>query len=217
MEVYRTLPLRPNSEDIRVLELEWSEDEDAPIAGTIRVVCLAERPSYFALSYTWGEETRSNSITCNGYSISVTENLYLALRRLRKTEKKAFWIDQICIDQSDLEERDHQVSFMFSIYHMAENVCVWLGEHRDSTGCGLKVAQDLASSLGTALDGDQFLELLPDGVPAEIDPSRAFFQLYENPWFLRCWVVQEVTARPNPVAYLGDHEFDWNVRKYTDG
>jgi Heterokaryon incompatibility protein (HET) len=38
-----------------------------------------------------------------------------------------FWIDAICIDQSSIAERSHQVSRMKEIYKTAKEVVAWLG------------------------------------------------------------------------------------------
>jgi len=45
----------------------------------------------------------------------------------------AFWADGICIDQSNLKERGHQVALMGQLYRKATLVCSWMG--RDKYGC----------------------------------------------------------------------------------
>ena len=40
---------------------------------------------------------------------------------------KYFWIDAICIQQSDVSERNHQVRMMGLIYKRAAFVLAWLG------------------------------------------------------------------------------------------
>ncbi|KAF3799365.1 hypothetical protein GCG54_00001407 [Colletotrichum gloeosporioides] len=63
--------------------------------------------------------------------ISVTENLFHALRRIRAHQmfaEEALWIDAICIDQSFTEERNHQVRIMGKIYTDCTNGLVWLGD-----------------------------------------------------------------------------------------
>lgn len=211
MEMYKTLPLRMDSKDIRVLELQASEVDNASINGTLKVVSLTTRPSHFALSYTWGEAKFDHSIICNGFSFPVTQNLCLAPTRLRKTGMRVFWIDQICINQSSLEERDHQVQFTFSIYQAAESVCVGFGMHQENAELGVELAHRLWKNMGTALDVEQISELLGSDETLQKNTIGAFYQIYESPWFQRCWVVQEVVARPNRVAYLGRYEFDWKM------
>jgi hypothetical protein len=61
--------------------------------------------------------------------MTVTKNAYLALRDLRcQREDRVLWIDALCIDQSNDEERGQQVQQMGSIYSKAERVFIWLGE-----------------------------------------------------------------------------------------
>ena len=94
---------------VRLLELEPGDGDE--IHCKLRNVHLGdERVQYEALSYTWGTPILRQFIWCDGKVLPVTQNLYNALRRLRQTnEKKLLWIDAICINQEDLEERNHQV------------------------------------------------------------------------------------------------------------
>lgn len=53
-------------------------------------------------------------------SFSVTDNLHAALTQLRGEEHALpFWIDQICINQCDLDEKANQVGLMTSVYDQA--------------------------------------------------------------------------------------------------
>ena len=84
---------------------------------------------YEALSYTWGINKTTKQIILNGKRFMVTENLYSALQYLRfKNEDRILWIDAICIDQTQIAERNHQVRHMASIYRDADRVLFWLGE-----------------------------------------------------------------------------------------
>lgn len=104
---------------------------------------------YEALSYAWyvspsyertdkGPKLRWNSsytILCNGIEVSIWTNLWLALRRIRyRKSSRVVWADALCIDQSNVEERNQQVLVMSSIYSRASRTLVWLGEDaQDST------------------------------------------------------------------------------------
>jgi Heterokaryon incompatibility protein (HET) len=81
--------------------------------------------SYEALSYVWGFLSSSESLRCDGKSISITPNLRDALRKLRLVDRhRALWVDQICINQSDKDEKSSQVA-------LAEQVIAWLGPNPD--------------------------------------------------------------------------------------
>jgi hypothetical protein len=59
----------------------------------------------------------------------MTKNLYSALLRLRHSETdRTLWVDALCINQSDLDEKGQQVSLMREIFKRAGKVTMWLGE-----------------------------------------------------------------------------------------
>ncbi|KAK8034897.1 heterokaryon incompatibility protein-domain-containing protein [Apiospora rasikravindrae] len=125
-------PLDSSKDEIRLLRILPSASHTAPLELQLDVFSLQSGESNFqALSYTW--ETPSESgvrgITLCGRPHSVTANLYAALRRLRqKTASRAMWIDAICINQDDLEERAAQVALMKQVYSKAREVLIWLGD-----------------------------------------------------------------------------------------
>lgn len=93
----------------------------------------SRRLCYDALSYTWatenGDATLSHSIMLDGRSLNITQNLAEGLRRLRScTSWRRLWVDAVCINQNDPNERTAQVAMMFDIYKLAQNVVIWLGE-----------------------------------------------------------------------------------------
>lgn len=72
---------------------------------------------YDALSYTWGTGPRSKHILCNGKRMQVTETLLAALHRFRRPHHEVtLWIDQICICQERVKERNQQVQMMGDIF-----------------------------------------------------------------------------------------------------
>ena len=75
------------------------------------------------------------SIELNGQQVFVGENIWWALYHLRQNSQEiVLWVDAICIIQNDISERNHQVLKMETIYTNAEEVFVWLGRGRTSTG-----------------------------------------------------------------------------------
>ncbi len=102
------------------------------IECTLAHVAFGDNPEYKALSYAWGDGTVKRTILLNGTKFEVGNNLAAALVNIRGLESagempQAIWIDAICINQSDLEERGRQVRLMPNIYARAERVLVWLG------------------------------------------------------------------------------------------
>ena len=101
---------------------------------------LDNHPPYFALSYTWGSPTPNYAIYLDGAELGVTNNLKDALFQFREIFKRPnpkrpqfWWIDAICINQSDDQERSWQVQQMQEIYRGAESVMIWLGVAANSS------------------------------------------------------------------------------------
>jgi hypothetical protein len=93
----------------------------------------------------------------------VREDLFHALEMLRATyskpwsqeprtllnETRLIWIDAICINQKDVQERNHQVRIMSTIYKCAESVRVWLGGWTNEDGDAFKLMREILQALGT--------------------------------------------------------------------
>ena len=117
----------------------------SPVECTLSVVALPEDtsepwPEYKALSYAWedrssilntlGGQSRHAIISCNDCQVNVPLNLFAALVRLRQKNDAAamLWVDYLCIDQSDMSERNEQVALMQEIFSHSSEVLIWLGE-----------------------------------------------------------------------------------------
>ena len=153
-ERYEYSPLR-NHASIRLLTLL-----PAAVGTPLRchiIECQGRSDTtYEALSYTWNDPVFPEAIyVCDTAdqkerSVPITENLYNALRRLRATVPRTLWIDALCIDQSNLQEKGHQVAYMGRIYCEASCVIVWLGEDQiyPRTKANLLRGSDTFSNLG---------------------------------------------------------------------
>ena len=92
-------------------------------------VTLSNLPDYEALSYAWDSQEPDHKVSCDGKELAITANCNGALNRFRWTNRpRILWVDSICIDQSSLEERGHQVRLMGDVYSKANLVLIWLGE-----------------------------------------------------------------------------------------
>ncbi|KAH8679558.1 heterokaryon incompatibility protein-domain-containing protein [Tricladium varicosporioides] len=109
-------PLNRARSEIRLVCLKLSLNKSTPLLCELRHVSLDESSSYEALSYTWGAKAQTHLITLNGSNFPVTVNLYLALWTLRQEHNDYFiWIDAICVNKNDMEERSHEVLRMLQI------------------------------------------------------------------------------------------------------
>ena len=122
--VYNNFYLDPSRREFRLLSVSsgsWTE----PVKCTLHKSSLNIRPNYRALSYTWGDASDRQTITLNGQFFSVTSNLANALHRIRGIggHKWYWWIDALCINQSDASEKSHQIQMMRQIYSSCQEVC----------------------------------------------------------------------------------------------
>lgn len=181
-----------------------------------------QRP-YIALSYCWGplDEYRyivvahasrkvggPESDDIHEQLFAVTSNLEIALKAIRRRDQPIpIWIDALCINQVDFEERAYQVSIMSAIYANAACVYVWLGlgseqaiasqaikaifeakERGQQDGGPLSSYSEL-QVVETLLKNGEFIGKSPLTQDHALDLIGNFFS---NPWFRRVWVLQEV-------------------------
>ncbi|KAL7621616.1 hypothetical protein AAE478_008942 [Parahypoxylon ruwenzoriense] len=155
--------------------------------------------TYDALSYTWGDLTRSNEITVDGNVLGITENLHEALLNLRSpTEARDLWVDAACIDQENIQERNHQVQMMKSIFSAASSVIVWLGDAEGSVRATMEMILNYNWS-----KGKRDLFKYPQ------QAIRGIVELFRRPWWKRIWIVQEVVAAQELVVLLGRTVLPW--------
>ncbi|KAK0736757.1 heterokaryon incompatibility protein-domain-containing protein, partial [Apiosordaria backusii] len=113
----------------RLMYLKPLSNDPTVIHCTVRAVPLDSAPPYEALSYVWGSQTRSRPINVNGVEIRSKKSLYTALHDLAPDEGvRILWADAICIDQTNDEEKVHQVGLMRQIYRNATAVLAFLGD-----------------------------------------------------------------------------------------
>lgn len=85
-------------------------------------------------SYTWGFDWSQYIIKLNEAKFSTRENLWFFLRQLRRSREHEYkWTDAMCIDQSNVPEKNAQVPLMGRIYENAARVFVWLGQEADQS------------------------------------------------------------------------------------
>jgi hypothetical protein len=126
------MPLNENCIRIVHLQPRSTKRHGEEIECSLTHVAFGDRPQYKALSYAWGKSTNTRTILLDGIRVTVGDNLAAALVNIRGLqsageEPQAIWIDALCINQSDIEERSRQVRLIPFIYARAQLVLVWLG------------------------------------------------------------------------------------------
>jgi hypothetical protein len=201
-------PLNRETKEIRIIVLQPSKDISAEPVCEIYHVPL-ESAEYFAFSYVWGDSEDTRPISLDGKILRVTANLELALRQVRHEENPIpFWIDAICINQEDVEERNYQVGQMREIYANALLVLAWIGpqlsdREEKAFDLLLQIAEHFAKD--KALVTDETSAWIADSVSSEFQNCSwlPLLELLERPWFSRVWVVQEVVVSKKVTIQCG--------------
>ncbi|KAJ4138561.1 hypothetical protein NW768_002404 [Fusarium equiseti] len=118
----------------------------------------AAQPVYEALSYTWGLEIATSPLSVEAIgdgtepshrgSLCIGKNLDEALRHLRYPHSsRTMWIDALSIDQSDIEERNHEVKRMGDIFRLATRVVAWMGPAFKGSTLALATLKDIAQNI----------------------------------------------------------------------
>lgn len=119
----------------RLLSIKPAQSELAEVYCDLVRRPLYEADSHYsALSYSWGRDLRLDTIYIGRLSreFRITRHLLRALRRLRHaTAPVCVWVDAICIDQMDLEEKAAQIPLIAQIFNQAKEVVIWLGDRID--------------------------------------------------------------------------------------
>ncbi|KAK0643690.1 heterokaryon incompatibility protein-domain-containing protein [Cercophora newfieldiana] len=134
-------PLKPD--EIRLIHISsgpWSSPLECTLQTASLVTDGQARPAspsmpFVALSYTWGPQSPSLQlpIKINNTTARIGRNLYIALRYYRHCGLELpIWVDSICINQDDLDERGEQVGIMDAIYSSAKEVIAFLGSGVDA-------------------------------------------------------------------------------------
>lgn len=210
----------------RLLTIHEGEYDD-DIAVDLDVVDLGKgapsHPEYEALSYVWGSEAKPCTVFVGEHkrTIPITENLDEALRHLRYPDRpRHMWIDSLCIDQGNMEERGRQVANMSHIYWNAPRVVVWLGPEDDDSDLALETLEDIGSRIEvdwklaritgvTELDDEQWGEDATY-LPLSGEQATAILGLMQRPWFERIWIRQEVfQANEKSLVVCGTKAVAW--------
>jgi hypothetical protein len=163
----RLLKLLPTENDPKNLRCELFE-------YSIQISDQLSHP-YEALSYVWGSEDKPQSIIIDNQTLNITKNLYALLLRLQNYScSRIIWVDAVCINQKDEEEKQYQIPLIAEIYARANSVVVWLGETEDNSDQALEAIR---------LAGEKSMKL-----PNIELHQQAILQLLQRQWFRRIWV-----------------------------
>jgi hypothetical protein len=220
-DLYEDRPLSAVTRAFRLLLLEEGP-VNAKITARLEDWSLDNHPAYQALSYTWGNTTykddagqvqnqnqEERGIRIDGQRFVVAKNLHEALLCLRVAHQPRYlWIDAICINQSDVVEKSHQIRLMKDIYAEAESVIVWLGrsdQHSD-------IAMRLISNINRTHDRRQRLDKIRDTLRSRhYSFEAAYTDLFRRSYWGRTWVIQEIFSAKKISLQCGQLVISWKA------
>jgi len=179
---------------------------------------LSDRTAYEAMSYCWGTQDADCAISGGMLAgVRVSEHLLQALMRLRlPSSDRLVWIDALCVNQHNNQERTHQLNLIPRIYENAVRTIIWIGDFRTSEQCerGFTAGKDSVNTL-----------CVPSIYPAtehekaDDDLSMYLSQLQgrdisagcSDVWWQRLWCIQELYfSRQDASVYIGPHAVPWD-------
>jgi hypothetical protein len=181
--------------EIRILQLAPGSKDDT-LVGELSIANIEDDTIYYdALSYMWGDPAPVGTIYLSGKALSIASNLTIALRHLRYAEKPlVIWIDAICINQQNYDERAKQVQLMRKLYNRANTVRIWINEPGIDRDCDAVVALQNFPEVGFD----------PDGILKSMGENPSFWGpvsvIFENEYWDRVWY--ETTSKLFKLAFL---------------
>ncbi|OCK74131.1 hypothetical protein K432DRAFT_256377, partial [Lepidopterella palustris CBS 459.81] len=124
---------------VRLLELEPGNFAD-DIVCHLQPASLDDHPTCVAFSYAPDESSTLMPISCNGIRVKAKQEIFALLRSVRlPAEGHLYWVDELCINQSDFQERNHQVRIMKDIWRRASLVAAYVGEETEDTPAAMEI------------------------------------------------------------------------------
>ena len=194
---------------IRLLDLQPASSFEDTLCCHLRQARLDDKQTYEALSYTWGEGKANCELQIDGATLLIKPNLEAALRFLRSdSEVRTLWIDAICINQRNLQEREQQIPLMRDIYHEASEVVAWIGEKDRADSAALDIEELQYRVIDATEEFATFK--LENFITVLLRTMMSAMVLLRRPWFSRCWVIQEVARAQRLVLQCSDKKVRWS-------
>jgi hypothetical protein len=148
----------------------------------------------------------------NSTRLPITPHLQEGIKALQSLatpfgpqQLQRLWIDAICINQAENNEKAGQIPLMGFVYSSAKRVMAWLSPAADGSDRCIKEMPDFSRKLQdwdrSVLSPSQFQAA---GLPGIMDPVwTSFAHLLARPWFNRLWVFQEAVLAKDLLLVCG--------------
>lgn len=224
-------PLSNSGSQIRLLQVCENEDENQDVLRfSITVQNLPEARNFIAISYTWGNEQDPQYVYIDGWRCSVRRNCYEALQQTcskrNVVQCDLIWIDSICINQKDEDEKGLQVSIMGDIYARATHVFACVGSHANKSEFVVEKAREVADFDYNCNHADF---LCPDcrgpwekwtlslGIKRLSRLCKACEAFGKRDYWYRVWIIQETAKARSLSIVCGADMLPWKVLNNLEG
>ena len=164
----------------------------AELVCSLEVFELDSAPQFSALSYTWGEAEQEHAILVNYSLLVVRKNCWYVLSQARNSRMSLYyWIDAICINQADVEEKSQQVSLMGEIFRKAIRVLACVGPHENGS-------EQLRAHLSQQRKENQYT------IPTAIGDNDMSYKFLARAYWSRVWIIQELLVAAQIYVLCGD-------------
>lgn len=186
------------------------KDDETLLSGSLIHTTLSDCSydlivHFSALSYVWGDATGNKLISIDGYHVKVTANVYAALSDIQEAARPVrLWVDALCINQFDTQEKNTQVAMMGDIYATADHTIIYLG------------SADAAEDFSTLRDVLK-LEMQTQKSICFARASNITLgvslanSILKREWFFRAWVFQELVMSRDPWVQVGKDRIPWRA------
>lgn len=194
------------ADEIRLLKIVsrgTSRRTNEDLVCTLTSYRRSEAPSYTALSYAWGYGWADCQVLLNNRPFCIRRNLYRFLQHAARLDQEVIgllWIDAICIDQDDLEERAAQVQHMQSIFSSAKSVFAWLGPAYQNSHKAMQYLEESNDKMTK-----QHYRLWGGNT------GQAIANLCGRQYWTRLWVLQELMLAKDIWLMCGDIYIRWDL------
>jgi hypothetical protein len=231
------------------MQLHPSQDANGPLRCSFYEVELHRLRSglggYEAVSYSWGTDRATDCLlycdNCPSFTrqperlnvgiLRITKSAALVLQRFRLVSTEVIlWIDAICLNQKDQDEKHYQLRHMADIYMKATRVLVWLDD-RTMKDFDHDVERDMDREIYTG--GEKCIQFFREFgqwarhtertlTAADWMRGQYLFETFEENsvgklvtffqcirWFSRRWIIQEITYAREAIVYCGRESVDW--------
>jgi hypothetical protein len=218
--MFTHLPLPDPTRQFRLLSFQASSPI-APVTCQLETYPIAESLPYYAISHHYGDPSAVETVLVNGQETQVNRNCWLALKQAKAQPHPngLFWVDSLCINQSDLKEKAVQVHQIGAIFSGAHMVWASLGPPSSDSDYVLQKLKSFPSEDPTFSDSTTFGERRDDqqrrtinwliSLGDDFGRFAAALKIFgSRPFFSRVWIYQEVFLASDIRILFGNEVVD---------